>query len=200
MGRRNDHSREELRQMIVYAAEKIVAEYGYAGLSMRKVASAIGYTVGTLYLVFRNQDALLFELNARTLDKLDEALEAALADEQDTLERLKTIARAYIRFAHSNRQRWLTAFEHRPPEDVPTPDWMNERIQRSFDIAIRELKPALPDASEEQLQVAASALWSGVHGICVLGMTNKLDSGGIADSEMLAGFLVETMLKGLREG
>lgn len=199
MGRRNDHSRDELRQMIVYAAEKIVAENGYSGLSMRKVATAIGYTVGTLYLVFKNQDALLFELNARTLDKLDGELEAALSDDQDTLNRLKAIARSYIRFAHENRERWLTAFEHRPPEDVPTPDWMNERIQRSFDLAIRELKPALPNATEQELQIAASAVWSGVHGICVLGMTNKLDSSGIADSEMLAGFLVETMLSGLQK-
>ncbi len=199
MGRRNDHSREELRQMIVYAAEKIVTGDGYSGLSMRKVASAIGYTVGTLYLVFKNQDALLFELNARTLDKLEGELEASLEGKDDSLDRLKAIAHAYIRFAHSNRERWLTAFEHRPPEDVPTPDWMTERIHRSFELAIRELKPALPNADDEQLQIAASALWSGVHGICVLGMTNKLDSSGIADSEMLAGFLVETMLKGLRK-
>ena len=53
MARRSDHSREELREMAITAAEQIVVEQGYEGLSARKVAAAIGYTVGTLYLVFR---------------------------------------------------------------------------------------------------------------------------------------------------
>ncbi|MFC1797586.1 helix-turn-helix domain-containing protein [Pseudomonadota bacterium] len=35
-----------------------MVEHGYEGLSARKVAAAIGYTVGTLYLVFENLDDL----------------------------------------------------------------------------------------------------------------------------------------------
>ena len=42
--------------MALQATEKLLEKSGLAGLTARKVASAIGYTVGTLYLVFRNQD------------------------------------------------------------------------------------------------------------------------------------------------
>ena len=45
-------------------AERIVAEHGHSGLSARKVASAIGYTVGTLYLVFDNLDDLVLQVRA----------------------------------------------------------------------------------------------------------------------------------------
>ena len=66
MGRRSDHSREEIRQMALQAAESIVTEGGYKALSARKVASEIGYTVGTLYLVFENLDELVLYVNGRT--------------------------------------------------------------------------------------------------------------------------------------
>ena len=51
MGRRNQHSREEQRTMALDAAEALVAAEGLAGFSMRKVAQAMGYTVGNLYLL-----------------------------------------------------------------------------------------------------------------------------------------------------
>ena len=48
MGRRNDHTREQLREMVLSAAELLIVREGMAGFSMRKVARAIGYTVGQL--------------------------------------------------------------------------------------------------------------------------------------------------------
>ena len=69
MARRNDHSREQIQQMAIAAAISILNEEGLANLSTRKVASEIGYTVGTLYLVFRNLNELLLHVNAATLDE-----------------------------------------------------------------------------------------------------------------------------------
>ncbi|HEX6398630.1 MAG TPA: TetR family transcriptional regulator, partial [Steroidobacteraceae bacterium] len=63
MGRRNEHSREELRDLALRAAADIVSESGAAALSMREVARRIGYTVGALYIVFENLDDLSVHLN-----------------------------------------------------------------------------------------------------------------------------------------
>ena len=71
MGRRSDHSRDELYVMALDAAESIVREDGFPALTARKVAARIGYTAGTLYNIFRNQDDLIIHLNARTLGRLD---------------------------------------------------------------------------------------------------------------------------------
>ena len=75
MARRSDHSREEIKEMALNAAMEVLEQEGPKGLSARKVASAIGYTVGTLYLVFKNQQEMVLQLNARTLDDMDEWLE-----------------------------------------------------------------------------------------------------------------------------
>ena len=68
MGRRNEHTRDELREIGLRAAEELVAAHGLAGLSARKVAARIGYTVGSLYMVFRNLDDLIAQMNERTLE------------------------------------------------------------------------------------------------------------------------------------
>ena len=78
MGRRSDHSREELEEMAIDAAAKIVETEGFQSLTARKVASKIGYTVGTLYHVFRNFDDLVIHLNARTIDEMAELIQKAV--------------------------------------------------------------------------------------------------------------------------
>ncbi len=46
MGRRSEHSRDEIREMAVNAAAEIVEKEGFQALTARKVAGSIGYTVG----------------------------------------------------------------------------------------------------------------------------------------------------------
>jgi AcrR family transcriptional regulator len=70
MGRRNDHTRKDIKEMAVKAGLDIIEENGFSGLSTRKVASKIGYSVGTLYNVFENFDDLVFHINALTLKDL----------------------------------------------------------------------------------------------------------------------------------
>src|SRR5512134_263577 len=110
MARRSDHSRDEMREMSLNATEEIVAREGYAALSTRRVAAAIGYTVGTLYLVFRNFDELILQVNARTLDALSaRLLEAAGAAEG--VPRALALGRAYLRFATERPRLWRMVFE-----------------------------------------------------------------------------------------
>ena len=70
MGRRSDHTAEELRRMTLDAARKIVSENGLRGLTTRSIAREIGYTVGTLYQIFDNVDRLIEQMNIETLDAM----------------------------------------------------------------------------------------------------------------------------------
>ena len=74
MARRNDHSREELYQLALGAARDIAEAEGLRGLTARRIAAEIGYSVGTLYNVFVNLDDLIIHLNGSTLDQLYKAL------------------------------------------------------------------------------------------------------------------------------
>ena len=68
MGRRSDHSRTELEELIVAAGHRLMAETGFAGFSAREVARRIGYSIGTIYNVFESLDHLLIAINGRTFE------------------------------------------------------------------------------------------------------------------------------------
>ena len=74
MGRRSTHTPEQLRQLILDAAQSIIETNGLAGLSAREIARRIGYSPGTIYNVFQNLDDVVLHIEARVLDALDERL------------------------------------------------------------------------------------------------------------------------------
>ncbi len=74
MARRKDHTREELHGMALAEAWRIAEAEGLRGLTARRVAREIGYTVGTLYNVFTDLDDLVVQLIGRIFDALYEEL------------------------------------------------------------------------------------------------------------------------------
>ena len=100
MARRSDHSREELKQISLAACRDIVRDGGLSMLKMRKVAERIGYTVGTLYLVFKNLDDMVEQLNGETLQKLFEHCvgEPPSSNPAKTLKKLANLFNEFVLF------------------------------------------------------------------------------------------------------
>ncbi len=199
MGRRNEHTQEQQREMALAAAEVLVVREGIAGFSMRKVAGAIGYTVGNLYLLFKSQDDLLSVINERTADAMYAFLKDAAAPFKNPRARLTAMGAAYIEFAQRHPHRWRLMFEHQlPAKMLPRPS-VDVRLKRLFDLVEENLRGVLPAAKPERLHAAATALWSSVHGVCSLAVTGKLKWSGLHDYRPLSELVVETFLDGLRK-
>jgi len=196
MARRSDHSREELREMALAAAEQIVVEQGYDGLSARKVAAAIGYTVGTLYLVFENIDDLILNINARTLDRLHARMTESQAGSGNSRDYVLQLCHAYIRFADEDPHRFALVFEHRLSEGQKVPSWYQEKISRMFALVEKGLEPLAAQSSPHEITQAARALWGGVHGICILAITDTLGVAGVDSVQELTSSLISNYLKG----
>lgn len=196
MARRNDHSRDEIREMALAAADKIVSREGAKGLSARKVAAAIGYTVGTLYLVFDNLDDLVLQVNAHTLDRLHARMLEEQAPHQEPIDRLLQLGHTYISFADEEHHRWELVFEHRLPKGKQPPDWFRKKVARMFALVETSLEPLATNHSSKEIKQAAAALWSGVHGICILAMSRQLDVAGVDSVQDLTHSLMSNYLKG----
>jgi len=196
MARRSDHSREEIHQMALAAAEKIVMEQGLEGLSARKVAAAIGYTVGTLYLVFENIDDLILQVNARTLDRLHARMSEVKSRSSDPRDYLVQLGQVYIRFADEDPHRWAMVFEHRLAENRAVPAWYQEKVARMFALVEDGLQPLARERAREDITHAARALWGGVHGICILALSETLGVAGVDSVQKLTQSLINNYLKG----
>ena len=181
--------------MILAAAGKIVIEDGFAALKVRKVALEIGYTVGSIYMVFENMGDLIMHVKAQTLDELADHLDEQGTDAEPK-EQILQLAKSYLEFASENFNLWSMIFEHRLPEDEKTPDWYQEKVDTSFVRVEKLLSQLAPDAKQSEVRSASRALWSGVHGICILSLTGNLDVLGIKDVKNNVSLLVTNFIRG----
>lgn len=198
MGRRNDHSREDLRALTLAAARRVMAAEGLRGLTARRLAKEIGYSPGTLYNIFENLDEVALRVNADLLDDLQKRLTAALAGQPDPQAALAAMARAYMDRARAEPGLWSALFEHRMAEDHPLPDWYAARITRLFGLAEEVLSPLFAPGQEAACQRSARVLWSALQGMTSLALARKLEPLARISAEAMADDLVATYLAGLQ--
>lgn len=198
MARRSQHSQEQLRDMVFKAAETIVAENGFAALKVREIAMEIGYTVGSVYMVFENMADLVLQLKGRTLDEMRQQLlqvSPLLSPEQQLIE----LSKAYLFFAQRNFNRWSMIFEHRLDANQTIPDWYQQKVDSIFQQVESLFKQLAPQATVQQHKNAAHALWCGVHGVCILSLSGSLDVVGVKEVESSVILLAQSFIKGWQQ-
>ncbi len=62
----------DIRQLILETTRKMLIEYGYYAVSMRKIATEAGCGLGTIYLYFKNKDVLFHTLIDEGFEKMFE--------------------------------------------------------------------------------------------------------------------------------
>lgn len=193
MARRNDHSREQLREMALTAAREIVATEGLAGLSVRKIAAQIGYSPGSLYQLFENLDDLCWQINAITLKQLLEQLVQVTGD--SPLLKLNNYASCYLKFAVSRPGLWGLLFEHQSRAGE-MPAALGENIERLFSLIELPLSELRDNKADQECRLAARTLWAAVHGVVVLHRQDKLFSVELAGAEASLVLLIDNFTQG----
>ena len=197
MARRSDHSREELHELVLAEARRIVESEGFRALTARRVAEAVGYSPGTLYNHFKNLDDLVVHLNGRTLEDLDRALaRTPLAGdpEQDVL----ALALAYFDFVGEHPRLWELLFEYRLGEGSELPQWFTERIGQVLARMAAVLAPLFGPSEARQVEEAVQVLWASLHGIGSLATSGKLEGVTMRSVTDLTRSLVVNYVGGLK--
>jgi AcrR family transcriptional regulator len=162
---RREKQREELRGEIREAARAIFVRDGYRSFSMRKLAAAIGYSPGSIYLYFRNKEDLFRSLVDESFSRLSESLEVLAGEPRnDPVARLKHGLSLYVDWGCSHPNDYQIAFLL--PDAGPGP----YKTHRAFDALRSMVAHCLPagNARRERVETASQAIWSAVHGITSL--------------------------------
>ncbi len=194
MARRSQHTLEEIREMILNSAESIIAEEGYAALNTRRIVQKIGYSVGSIYMVFANMEDLIMHIKARTLD--DIALQLQKASNPEPQASIEELAKIYLRYAMENFNRWNMIFNHRLQKDSGVYKWYQEKLDTLFLPVEKQFTKLPPVCSNSRKKKAARILWGGVHGICVMSISGCLDGDGIENLEKNMALFVKNYIKG----
>lgn len=196
MARRSDHTREELKELALASAEKLLIKKSASELSTRQIATEMGYTVGTLYQIFKNLPDLLLHVNARTLKRLYEDCQKLDIDKQTPEHNILSYANIYLDFAHSNTGLWELIFDNKVLSNDELPPWYMSQVSALFSLIEIQLKDIRPEASEQEVTKTSRVLWSSVHGICILVINDNLFAKSACTSKEMIESLVSHFLKG----
>lgn len=87
---------EEREAAIVSAAHDAFSELGFDGAKMSEIARRAEVAEGTVYLYFKNKQALLQAVTSAFYEQLTEGAAEGVADTGDTFERLEFLARHHL--------------------------------------------------------------------------------------------------------
>jgi AcrR family transcriptional regulator len=166
---RRARHRAELRSRIMAAARTLLEEGGSEAVSMRAIAERIGYSATTIYLHFQDRDALLFALLDEAFGEFRAEMAAAIAAPASARERIRTMGRAYVRFALEHPAQYRLMFVQRPDFLMAHgPEEAGARIESLG--ALADLVAESPAGRDRRAHatVSADALWATVHGIAAL--------------------------------
>ncbi|MGR5119270.1 TetR/AcrR family transcriptional regulator [Vibrio astriarenae] len=184
MARRNDHTREELTALTLESVKAFLQDHSHNELSLRKVATMIGYVPSTLVNVFGNYNLLLLRVVAETLDELAKQSAQIVASESDDRQALYELAYCYHDFAFNNPNRWQLIFQHNMNgEDLP--EWQTKRIDGMTSMLEGLLKAISPEKTDAEVVQASRVLWAGVHGITLLSVDDKFFAAEPIDGKQL---------------
>jgi AcrR family transcriptional regulator len=172
---RKDRQKTEMREAILSAALKLFSDEGYDNVTMRKIADNIEYSVGTIYLYFKDKAEMFFELHNRGFAEFYKK-QLSVQRVKDPIERLKAHGEAYIQFAMEYPEYYDVMFISRTPakEIRRFEHW--EEGERTYEILKLNIKQAMEAGhfKNVDLDVAAFSLWSFVHGIASLYIRERL--------------------------
>jgi AcrR family transcriptional regulator len=165
----------DLSQHILNASRQILISEGYAAISMRRIAQAVGVTATSLYLHFENKHALFEALVDEGMDLLHERLSREAGTCAEPSVALDAICRAYLEFGLANPEYYEIMFVLRPRDMPRFRAEAYRRARRNLDLLADILGRVNPHKSKEDLRVEASATWASLHGAVSLINARRID-------------------------
>ncbi|MFB6272273.1 MAG: TetR/AcrR family transcriptional regulator [Salinibacter sp.] len=168
----------DLRRRILDTARHQLVESGYQDLSMRKIASAIGYSATSIYLYFDSKDALLHALIHEGMMELRDQLQEAAAQHPDApVRRMRALCRCFVEFGLDNPEYYEIMFQLRPERMERYPPEKYRQARENLGFFAKALEEGVEDGIFEvdDIQVSASTVWASLHGTISLLLADRVD-------------------------
>jgi len=173
---RKAKEKEELKSLILRAAKKLFVEKGIEQTTIRKIANEIQYSVGTVYVYYKEKNDILYDLHKQGFKQLGGEMKV-LFNVADPMERLKALGRVYLQFAVENPDMYDLMFSMKAPMDfleaMNKEEW-NEG-KGTFDVLRATVNQCLQEGhfKGHQLEPLSFAIWGTVHGMVALQISHR---------------------------
>ena len=100
---RRERERRQRRLDILHAAEDVFAAHGFHAASIEQIAKAAEYATGTVYLYFRDKEALYLELFEEKIRELSELIRRQTDGIKEPVEAIRRLVEARMDYFERNR-------------------------------------------------------------------------------------------------
>lgn len=168
---RKAREKEELKALILKASMKLFVEKGIEKTTIRNIADAIDYSIGTVYIYFKDKNAILHALHTQCFSELG-AQFRVLYNVKDPMERLKAMGNLYIQYGIDNPDKYDLMFSLKAPME-----FLNDMKAKKWDEGTANFEVLRTTVQEcimaghfkgHNLEPLSYLIWGCVHGLCSL--------------------------------
>ena len=190
---------QTLREKVIKAAVKYVADNGPDGLSFRQIASDAGVSHQAPYHHFGDRSAIFGEIALEGFRKFTAVMGAPARADEDT-ENCVRLCERYVDFAIANKGHFRVMFRadlcqmHESPEKEKAAD-------DAFATLLAAVSEMVGDSgSIDEIRVQATAMWSLAHGLATLIIDGPLEKkiGKVSDRRALVRSVAQRAAEGFR--
>jgi AcrR family transcriptional regulator len=194
MSRRKPYHHGNLREALLGAAIRLIAEVGPTAFTLREVARRAGVSHNAPYRHFRDRDDLMAAVAAQGYRELTQAMREAATSNSDALEQLKSAGLGYVGFALRRPEHFTVMFD--APISQRKHPHSAEAAKLAFGTLADFVKSSqyagrLPPGDSHQMALLA---WTMVHGIAKLAITGRLPFRSNSEVLKFAEFVIAQSL------
>ncbi|AWZ02551.1 putative HTH-type transcriptional regulator [Rhodobiaceae bacterium] len=184
----------DLRKAVLREAPGCIAEQGLDKFTLRGLARDLGVTHGAVYKHFADKRELLVALALSGHEGFAATLRDAATRDQGVDDRIKSVARAYVRWALANDSLYQIMFGPRLNEDGRHPE-LEEAIEETF----RAVEALFEQQSLSKTRVRhlSVSLMTQLHGYCDLVRLRRIRVRGAKAAETYLMQSIEPLVRGL---
>jgi len=191
---------QDFRTSLCEVAERLFADCGYEGVTLRAIAAELGCSPMTPYRYFDNKEAIFTAVRMAAFMRFGRIIEQAALEHRDPIARLRAFARAYMGFAMEQPQAYRIMFEIARETTIDEDMLARPETRDAVLCGWRPLVEVLTELHEagriegDPLTLAHLA-WSSMHGLVTLELSQKLLLG--RDYDELVEPLMDFFLRGI---
>lgn len=185
-----------LRETLLDAAIRLIAEAGPKGFTLREIARRAGVSHNAPYRHFRDKDELLAEVARQGFEELTQSMIKAARSQNTPVGQLRDAGLAYIDFALRRPQHFTIMFDAPVPESGQD---AHDAGARSFQTLVKFIEACQKEGqivSGDPAQLALIA-WSLVHGIAKLALAGRFQGWTKSQIRAFARLAIDSSFHGL---
>ncbi len=185
---RKAKEKEELKELILQAAKNLFVEKGVEHTTMRNIADAIQYSVGTIYVYYKDKNAILYDLHSKGFQEFNNVMKVLMAV-SDPMERLKALGRTYIKFATEHTDMYDLMFNMKAPIEFLCNAELDiwHQGKSTFNLLRTTVQECKDQGyfQHQDVEPLSFAIWGCVHGMCSLVIRQRVHNIGVSSPETI---------------